>query len=233
MTMDITYCDSPIDIMYMIHHALRAEAAEVTQRARQLGTVDTLATFTQALHQWASTLEEHARIEDAYMTPLLPTRPVVQDNEVEHQRLTARFRELASFLQAIPPQTSVTPRVQRQVLGHVITLGVEHDDHLESEEDLVLPLVRQRLSEAQQCALVRRLVCAGGSQEAGTISPWITAALTTAEQQALTTLLARWEALSHLTSAPCPGVLEEPPSSSLRGRAQAGASAVGTISQTA
>jgi hypothetical protein len=137
MTMDITYYDSPIDVMYLIHNALRAEAAGVTQRARQLGTANTLVAFAQALHQWASTLEEHARIEDMYMTPLLPARPVVQDNEVEHQRLTTLFRELASFLQEIPPQTSITPRLQRQVLGHVITLGVEHDNHLESEEDLV------------------------------------------------------------------------------------------------
>jgi hemerythrin-like domain-containing protein len=212
MTMDITYYDSPIDVMYLIHNALRAEAAGVTQRARQLGTANTLVAFAQALHQWASTLEEHARIEDMYMTPLLPARPVVQDNEVEHQRLTTLFRELASFLQEIPPQTSITPRLQRQVLGHVITLGVEHDNHLESEEDLVLPLVRQRFSEDQQCALVWRLVCAGGSQEAGTIGPWITAALTTAEQQALTTLLARWEALPRLASAPYSVVLEESPS---------------------
>jgi hypothetical protein len=59
-----------------------------------------------------------------------------------------------------------------------------------------LPLVRQRLNEAQQCALVRRLLCDQGSQEAGTIRPWIIAALTTAEQQVLATLLSRWEALS-------------------------------------
>jgi hypothetical protein len=81
MTIDIPYYDSPIDIMYLIHNALRAEEAEVTRRARQLGTVDTLATFVPALHQWASTSEEHARIEDVYMTLLLPMRPVVQDNE--------------------------------------------------------------------------------------------------------------------------------------------------------
>ena len=148
MTMDITYCDSPIDIMYLIHNALRAEeAAEVTHRARQLGTADTLAAFARAAHQWASTLEEHARIEDTYMTPFLPARPVIQDNEAEHQRLTALFRELALCLQAITFQTSLTPRLQRQVLGHVITLGITHDDHLESEEDLVLPLVRQRLRD--------------------------------------------------------------------------------------
>lgn len=103
--------------------------------------------------RWASTLEEHARIEDTYMTPLLPARPVVQDNEVEHQRLTTLFRELASFLQELPLQTPLTPRWQRQVLGQVIILCVEHDDHLESEEDLILPLVRQRLSAAQRGSL--------------------------------------------------------------------------------
>jgi hemerythrin-like domain-containing protein len=201
MTMDITYYDSPIDVMYLIHHALRAEAAAVTRLARQLGTDDTRAAFAQALHRWASTLEEHARIEDTYMTPLLPSRPVVQDNEVEHQRLTTLFRELVSFLQALPPQTSLTPRQQRQVLGQVITLCVEHDDHLESEEDLILPLVRQRLGEEQQCALVWRLLCNEESQERGTIRPWIIAALTTAEQQVLATLLARWEALPRLVPA--------------------------------
>ena len=61
MTTDITHCDSPIDVIYVIHHALRAEAAEVTQLARQLDTAVTLATFAQALQQWASRLEEHAR----------------------------------------------------------------------------------------------------------------------------------------------------------------------------
>jgi hemerythrin HHE cation binding domain-containing protein len=213
VTLNIPYYDSPIDVMYVMHYALRAQEAEVTQRARQLGTATTLAPFAHALHQWASTLEAHARIEDTYMTPLLPVRPVVQDNEVEHQRLTTLFHELTAFLQALPPQTPLTPRRQRQVLGQVITLCVEHDDHLESEEDLILPLVRQRLSEAQQCTLVWRLICAGGDQEGGTIGPWILAALTTAEQQELATLLARWAALSRLGFAPCPAVGE----ASLRG----------------
>jgi len=201
MTLDITYYDSPIDVMYVIHHALRAEAAEATQLARQLSTGNTLAAFAQVLHCWASTLEEHARIEDTYMTPLLPARPVVQDNEVEHQRLLTLFHELESFLQGLPPQTPITPRLQRQVLGQIITLCVEHDDHLESEEDLVLPLVRQRLSEEQQCALVWRLLCDEESQKAGMIRPWIIAALTLAEQQVLATLLARWEGLPRLVPA--------------------------------
>ena len=96
VTMDIPHCDSPIDIMYLIHNALRAEAT-VTDTARPpsrhgrrpgrlcagVAPVD------------ASTLEEHAVIEDTYMTPLLPARPVVQDNEVEHQRLTTLFHEIA------------------------------------------------------------------------------------------------------------------------------------------
>ena len=113
MTLDITYYDSPIDVMYVIHHALRAEAAAATQLARQLGTGDTLAAFAQVLHRWANTLEDHARIEDTYMTPLLPARPVVQDNEVEHQRLLTLFHELESFLLGLLPQTPLTPRVQR------------------------------------------------------------------------------------------------------------------------
>jgi hypothetical protein len=133
MTTDSTPYDSPIDIMYLIHNALRAEAAEVAQRARQFAQADDLVAFTRALHRWASALEEHAGIEDTYMTPFLPTRPIVQDNESEHQRLNALFHELASFLHTIPPQSPLTPRMQRYVLSRVITLCVEHDDHLESK----------------------------------------------------------------------------------------------------
>jgi hypothetical protein len=101
--------------MYLIHKALRTQASDVAQLARHLGTIAALATFAQALHQWAGALEEHARLEDIYMTPLLPARPVIQKNETEHQRLTALFGELGSFLHAISPQTPFSPRLQRQV----------------------------------------------------------------------------------------------------------------------
>jgi hypothetical protein len=49
--------------------------------------------------------------------------------------------------------------------------------------------------------------------------PWIIAAVTTTEQQGLTTLLARWEALSCLVPALCPVAVEEQPLTSLRGGA--------------
>ena len=70
----------------------------------QLCTADTLAALAQALYPSGRARWKSTRVSKTYMTPLLPTRPVVQGNEVEHQRLTARFRELTSFLQAIPPQ---------------------------------------------------------------------------------------------------------------------------------
>lgn len=213
MTLEIPQCDSPIDIMYLIHHALRAEATVTEQRARHLGTADALATFAQGLHQWMRALEEHAIIEDTYMTPLLPARPVVQDNEVEHQQLTTLFHEIASFLQALPPHTPLTPRLQRQVLGQVITLRIAHDDHLESEEDLVLPLVRQRLSEAQQCAIVRRLLYEARIQEEAGGYAWLTASLTTPAQQQLADLIARWGLVPPHASPSCAARREEQPPS--------------------
>ena len=219
MMLDITY-DSPIDVMYMIHHALRAEAAEATPRlARQLGTGDTLATFAQMLHRWASTLEEHARIEDTYMTPLLPARPIVQDNEAEHRRLTTLFHELKSFLQALRPRrpsrragnarywVRSSPSVSSMTtIWKVKRISSCHSSGSGSED--------------QQCALVWRLLCDGESQEAGTIRPWIIAALTTAEQQVLATLLARWEGCH----ASCPHRSREEKSRLWRGTVSGGES---------
>jgi hypothetical protein len=131
--------------------------------------------------------------------------------------LTALFREIALFLPAVPPQTTIATRRQRQVLGQVITLRIAPDDHLESEKDLALPLVRQRLSEVQQCAIVWRLLGDGGTQEDAERYAWLTASLTTTAQQMLAALIARWALVPPHASPPCSAVREEQPPTSLSG----------------
>jgi hypothetical protein len=54
----------------------------------------------------------------------------------------------------------VTTRIRRRLFGHVVALRIDQEDHLEEEEELVLPMLRERLTIAQQLEIVRRLLLA-------------------------------------------------------------------------
>jgi hemerythrin-like domain-containing protein len=144
--------------MYPLHNALRAQAAGMEQAVRQLETGQSPQRIGQTFAHWARALEYHAAMEDKYMTSLLPDRPSARDNEAAHQHLTSLLEALQSTLHEASGQTAVTARMQRRLLGQVVLLRVAQDDHLEDEEELVLPVIRQRLSEAQQLAIAGRIL---------------------------------------------------------------------------
>jgi hypothetical protein len=95
-----------------------------------------------------------------------------------------------TFLQKTPRHGAVTARVQRHLLGKVVTLRVAQDDHLENEEELVLPLIRQRLSDTQQGAVARRLLLDDTAQDALWVLDWVALHVPATESQALSALLA-------------------------------------------
>jgi hypothetical protein len=62
--------ESPIDAMYLIHKALRAEAASVEQMIERLTTGESLQPFQKAFQRWSRTLGYHAEVEDEHMESL-------------------------------------------------------------------------------------------------------------------------------------------------------------------
>jgi hypothetical protein len=68
MAEDITALDSPIDVMYPLHKALRAEAAHAEEVVRALESGESFQPFAQVFQRWATALEYHAVVEDQYMT---------------------------------------------------------------------------------------------------------------------------------------------------------------------
>ena len=182
---------SPIDIMYPLHNALRAQAEGMEQAVRQLTTGGGLQPVEQTFRHWARALEYHAVMEDKYMTALLPDRPSARDNEAAHKRLTALLEELQTALREARGQTAVTARTQRRLLGEVVMLRVAQDDHLEDEEELVLPVIRQRCSEAQQLAIAGRLLLDQEAQHPRWILDWATQYVPPTERLWLADLVAR------------------------------------------
>lgn len=191
----ITTLESPIDVMYPIHKALRAEAAHAEEAVRQLGQGTSFTAFVQDCTRWAAALEYHAVMEDTYMTVPLD-RPSARENEAEHKRLTELLGELQLMLQEVAHQATVTARMQRHLLGKIVVLRVAQDDHLEEEEERVLPVIRQQIDETQQLDMARRLLLDQEGGNAQWVLQWLAPHVTPLEHQLLTEL-ARGCRLAH------------------------------------
>ena len=182
---------SPIDVMYLLHKALNIEAWRTVSIAERLDVGESLHPFVHAFESWEKALTFHAEQEDGYMTPLLPTSPLARDNEASHQRLAHRMDEIRTYLQEVGAAAVVTTRLRRRLFGHVVALRIDQEDHLEEEEELVLPMIRERFSLAQQLEMVRRLLLALETEDPTWVVTWLMHDLTDTERKTLLALTAR------------------------------------------
>lgn len=181
----------PIDVMYLLHKALNIEAWRTVSIAERLDVGESLHSFVQAFESWEKALTFHADQEDVYMTPLLSTSPLARENEESHQRLAHRMDEIRTYLREVGEDAVVTTRIRRRLFGHVVALRMDQEDHLEEEEELVLPMIRERLSITQQLEIVRRLLLAMETEDPTWVVTWLMHDLTDTERKTLLALTAR------------------------------------------
>jgi hypothetical protein len=110
--------------------------------------------------------------------------------------------EIRTYLQEIGEE-AVTPRIRRRLFGHAVALRIAQEDHLE-EEDLVLPIIRERLSAAQQCEIVQRLLRDPQAADPTWVVTWLRHALTETERHAVAAVTTRLASTSSATVAPVP-----------------------------
>jgi hypothetical protein len=191
MTKATTADAAPIEVMYLLHKALNAEAWRTVSLTERLATGESLHAFRDTFASWEQTLTWHADQEDRYMTPLLPTSALARDNERSHQRLAYRMAEIRASLQELGAVV-VTTRIRRRLFGQVVALRLEQEDHFEEEEDLVLPLMRVRLSVAQQGEIVQHLLHDPQAEDPGWVVAWLRHDLTETERHAVEALTTSW-----------------------------------------
>ena len=78
--------------------------------------------------------------------------------------------------------TSVIPRTKQHLYGQVIALRVAQEDHLETEETMVIPLIRENLSAECQLKAVGTLFIDDGSDDQSWFIDWVYSELDPAEQ---------------------------------------------------
>ncbi len=193
--------DHPIDVMFLLHKALSADAWRAEALAERLKIGEALQPFQDAFYSWMQALSFHADMEDAYMTPRLPDTPQARENEAGHMRLVERVEEIQAYLQEIGDQV-VSPRIRRRLFGKVVALRIDQDDHLEEEEELMLPIIREQFSREQQLEMVEHLLLDTRTPDESSswVLDWLRQDLTDVERRSLAKLTACFDKVDVATA---------------------------------
>ena len=200
MTVEITTLEQPIDAMYLIHKALRGEADRTVELVRSLEDGNSLQPFKLAFTAWATAIMYHAEKEvGTEMTKSVDaTRKAAADDPVERVKwalLAQEDEEYAALLEGVMDvmavleedigATSVISRTQQHLYGQAIALRVAQEDHLETEEAMVIALLRENLSPACQLEVVGALLVDQDADDPHWVIEWISQDLTPKENELL------------------------------------------------
>jgi hypothetical protein len=200
---DITMLESPIDVMCLIHKALRTEANRVEKLAETIGVDSSLQAFKLAFNAWAMALVFHAEQEDSYITrPICSSPPTecadksqeiveivrsaILAHEEEHRtQLFEAVEDVMTVLNEDIGRTTVITRTRQHLYGKVVSMRIVQEDYLDTEEALLLPLVRERFDKQHQLEAARRLLIDELADDKLWVIDWICQDLTPEEKTLL------------------------------------------------
>jgi len=79
--------------------------------------------------------------------------------------------------------TSVISRTQQHLYGQVVALRVAQEDHLETEEAMIIPLLKENLSPECQTEVVGALLIDQDADDSHWVIEWISQDLTPKENE--------------------------------------------------
>lgn len=206
MDQEITSLEQPIDAMYLIHKALRGEARRVENLARCVEVGNSLQPFKLAFTAWATALVYHAEKESGTdLSSLVDCfqnkspgdsierviwHIVAKEDEV-HERLLEGLQEVMTVLEEDIGASSIINRTKQHLFSQVVALRIAQEDHLETEESIVLPLVKERLPADRQLAVVGGLLIDDQAQDPNWVTDWMSQDLSSGESKLLDALIAQ------------------------------------------
>ena len=206
MTGEITTLEQPIDAMYLIHKALRGEANRTVEQAWCLKDGDSLQSFKLAFTAWATAIMYHAEKEvgTAMSKSADESRraaahdlverakwALLEKEDAEYVRLLEGAKKVMTVLEEDIGATSIISRTKQHLYGQVIALRVAQEDHLETEEAMVLPLIRENVPPERQLEIVGGLLIDPDADDRRWVIDWISQDLTPKENELLLALESR------------------------------------------
>lgn len=173
--------ESPASGVRFIHTAMRSEAAAIEQAAHE--PVPDLKQVGEWIDHLAHVNEIHTSGEEEFLFPLLDAKvgkmsPVYLLDHEDEKATFAELRSLADALQKGDPADSRLARLRRQT----VVLHEHLRSHIHKEETIVVPLLEQHATEAEQAQAVAGVISAIPREDMPALLPWIFRALTPADQ---------------------------------------------------
>lgn len=229
-TVQMTKLDHPVDVMYLIHKALRGEANRLEAIVEDLETGGSLQTFNLAFNALATALMFHSDQEDSCMsTHLAQSHPLgcsesdhakmhqhatcqesypegedsasllsrvrsalIAQEEESHHQLLDTIQDIMTVMEEDIGASSIIPRTKQHLFRQVVFLRIALEDHLETEEALVVPLMREQMNGNEQLGLAKALLLDESAQDPRWMIDWINQHLDAAEQALLADLETRF-----------------------------------------
>ncbi len=219
----------PIDVVHLIHKALRATAARAEKECEQLDALGGLHSFNLVFNSWVTILltqtelkRQHVRSVSAdspqkgLAKPTHDNSPLPQTDapdssavvaapaeDLMSEPLMSLDDELLDCVQGVLTvlneeigKTSVITRTKQHVHRKVLALRIVQEDQFETEEALVLPAIRDSISERRQLQMARSLLIDEGADDPRWLIDWVASELDPAERQQLARLEERFSRLT-------------------------------------
>ncbi len=208
--------ERPIDVVHLIHKALREEADRTEKASLDLNNGASLQAFKLAFNNWATALAFHAEMEDVCLTAPLSKGEfsegydntevadstdlagrvkdalLANEDAMQEEMMEAIEGVFEILNEEIGKQTLIT-RTKQHLHGKVVMLRIVQEDHLESEEALVLPVLRDRMTDQQQVDAAKGLLVDDFADDKHWVIDWMSGALATDECKFVEGLQSRFD----------------------------------------
>ena len=100
-------------------------------------------------------------------------------HEEQHLQLFDRLEEVMEVLSEEIGRTKVVARTHRHLYQSVVACRVAQDDHLECEEEFVLPTIRYTFEDSRQISMIRSLLIDDLAEDKRWVLDWVRGHLST------------------------------------------------------
>ena len=127
------------------------------------------------------------------MSRLLTHCPSARAGEREHAELNDKLEDVVAVFGEEIGKTKLIARTQRHLYGAVVAVRIAQDDHLESEEEFVLPEIRERFDQFEQFETIQHLLIDDEAADPRWVMDWLDPHLIPVEKTSLTELEERFQ----------------------------------------
>ena len=176
--------------MYLLHKAFRGQALQLTRDVEKIGSdlASSLHPIRLEFNTWATALAYHAETEDNSMAVGLQDLKPLKDNMASHLVLEAQIEEVFKCLNDEIGRQSMVGQTWRHLYYHVIALRTGQNDHLDEEEEFVLPIIRERMGVDREAQVMRQLLVDEAADKPYWIVDWVAQFLTEGERKLVESL---------------------------------------------